>query len=302
MQKLLSVHNLEVGFQSGRKRTVRAVDDVTLDIFRGESLGLVGESGCGKTTLGRALAGLVKPSGGRIVRHTDFRTQMIFQDPYSSLDPRMTAAEIIAEALVAPDNVRVRESMEVVGLDSALSSRYPHEFSGGQRQRIGIARALAADPQFIIADEPIAALDVSIQAQILNLLKDLQRRFTLTYLFISHDLRAVHHMADRIAVMYLGALVEIGPAPLVYSEPLMPYTKALISAVLVPDPVVEAQRTRLVVLGDPPSSVDLPSGCRFRTRCPFVMPECARVAPTLREVSLGRWVACHAIEPRHQAS
>jgi oligopeptide transport system ATP-binding protein len=296
MDNLLSLRNLEVRFPAGRGRLVRAVDGVTLDIRRGETLGLVGESGCGKTTLGRTLAGLVKPTAGEIVRHSDFRTQMIFQDPYSSLDPHMTAAAIIAEGINAANRpARVNELMELVGLDPALGSRYPHEFSGGQRQRIGIARALGADPQFIVADEPIAALDVSIQAQILNLLQQLQLRLSLTYLFISHDLRAVHHIADRIAVMYLGQIVETAPAAEIYERSLMPYTQALISAVPSPDPQVESRRERIVLQGDIPSPIDPPSGCRFRTRCPQVMPECALSQPALREILPGHMAACHAI-------
>ncbi len=296
MDILLSLKNLAVQFPAGRKRLVRAVDGVTLDIRRGETLGLVGESGCGKTTLGRVLAGLVKPTGGEIVRHGDFRTQLIFQDPYSSLDPRMTAATIIAQGVRdAKPAERVRQLMELVGLDPALGSRYPHEFSGGQRQRIGIARALGADPQFIVADEPIAALDVSIQAQILNLLQELQGRLGLTYLFISHDLRAVHHVADRIAVMYLGKIVEVAPAAELYGTPLMPYTQALISAAPSPDPAVELTREHIVLEGDIPSPIDPPSGCRFRTRCPQAMPECALSEPTLREIIPGHLAACHAI-------
>lgn len=296
METLISLRDLEVGFPLGRGRRVRAVDGVSLDIRRGETLGLVGESGCGKTTLGRALAGLVRPTGGDILRHGDFRTQLIFQDPYSSLDPRMTASAIIAEGIHRSRlNGRVAELMELVGLDPALGSRYPHEFSGGQRQRIGIARALGAEPQFIVADEPIAALDVSIQAQILNLLQELQGRLGLTYLFISHDLRAVHHIADRIAVMYLGKIVEVTDAPELYRKPLMPYTQALISAVPSPDPEVELKRERIVLQGDIPSPADPPSGCRFRTRCPQVMPECALSEPALRELLPNHMAACHAI-------
>ena len=296
MELLLSLSNLSVRFPAGRNRLVRAVDGVTLDIRRGETLGLVGESGCGKTTLGRVLVGLVKPTGGEIVRHGDFRTQLIFQDPYSSLDPRMTAAAIIAEGVCAARPAeRVRQLMELVGLDPSLGARYPHELSGGQRQRIGIARALGADPQFIVADEPIAALDVSIQAQILNLLQELQGRLKLTYLFISHDLRAVHHIADRIAVMYLGKIVEVATASELYHTPLMPYTQALISAAPSPDPEVELRRERIVLQGDIPSPIDPPSGCRFRTRCPQAMPECARSEPALRERLPGHLAACHAI-------
>ncbi|HMV46818.1 MAG TPA: ABC transporter ATP-binding protein [Blastocatellia bacterium] len=297
MDILLSLKNLAVQFPAGRNRLVRAVDGVTLDIRRGETLGLVGESGCGKTTLGRVPAGLVKPTGGEIVRHSHFRTQLIFQAPYSSLDPRMTAETIIAEGVrdVKPAG-RIRHLMELVGLDPALGTRYPHEFSGGQPQRIGIARALGSDPQFVVADEPIAALDVSIQAQILNLLQELQGHLGLTHLFISHDLRAVHHVADRIAVMYLGKMVEVAPASELYGTPLMPYTQALISAAPSPDPTVELQRERIVLQGDIPSPIDPPSGCRFRTRCPQAMPECAQNEPALREILPGHLAACHAIE------
>lgn len=296
MALLLSLSNLTVRFPAGRNRFVHAVDGVTLDIRRGETLGLVGESGCGKSTLGRVLAGLVKPTGGEIVRHGDFRTQLIFQDPYSSLDPRMTAAALVAEGVRdAAPATRVRQLMELVGLDTALRARYPHELSGGQRQRIGIARALGADPEFIVADEPIAALDVSIQAQILNLLQDLQRRLNLTYLFISHDLRAVHHLADRIAVMYLGKIVEVGAAAELYHTPLMPYTQALISAAPSPDPALELRRERIVLQGDIPSPIDPPSGCRFRTRCPQALPECALSEPALRERRPGHLAACHVI-------
>lgn len=236
MDHLICVRELRVLYPTRRGGAIHAVDGVSLDIRRGETLGLVGESGCGKSTLGRALAGLVKPSSGEIRCESSLRTQMVFQDSYSSLDPRMTAKSIIAEAVpVASDN-RIAELMMMVGLDSSLASRYPHELSGGQRQRVGIARAIGAEPHFIIADEPIASLDVSVQAQILNLLQDLQQRLGLTYLFISHDLRAVHHISERIAVMYLGKIVEVGPAEQIYAHPRMPYTQALLSSVLVLSP------------------------------------------------------------------
>jgi ABC-type oligopeptide transport system ATPase subunit len=231
MKTLLSVRNLHVHYPARRHRTMRAVNGVSFDIERGETLGLVGESGSGKTTLARALAELVEPTAGEIVRTEPFRTQMVFQDPYGSLDPRMTTRTIIAEGIPRASARRVPQLMSMVGLDPSLECRYPHELSGGQRQRVGIARALAAEPQFLIADEPIASLDVSIQAQILNLLQALQRQFGFSCLFISHDLRAVHHISDRIAVMYLGKIVEIGSAHQIYGHPRMPYTQALIAAI-----------------------------------------------------------------------
>jgi oligopeptide transport system ATP-binding protein len=292
---------------------VRSVDGVSLDIVRGETLGLVGESGCGKTTLGRALLRLVEPTAGRIyfgdleltslspraLRRERRRMQMIFQDPYASLDPRMTVGQIIAEpidtfriARGAARQERVRELMATVGLNERFINRYPHEFSGGQQQRVGIARALAGDPDFIVADEPISALDVSIQAQIINLIERLQHERHLTYLFISHDLRAIRHTSTRVAVMYLGKIVELGDARTVYDRPLMPYTKALISAVPVPNPVVERQRRRIVLQGDVPSPLDPPSGCRFHTRCPYAVDACVHVEPQLAEIAPGHFAAC----------
>jgi oligopeptide transport system ATP-binding protein len=311
-QALLSVRNLVVHFPLRGNRTVHAVDGVSFDIQEGETLGLVGESGCGKTTLGRAILRLEKPtSGGVLYRNqpvTDdmrpFRRhmQMIFQDPYASLNPRMRVGSIIAEpiralGLARNGNVspRVQHLMDMVGLSPHFVTRYPHEFSGGQRQRIGIARALAAEPDFIIADEPISSLDVSIQAQILNLLERLQRELNLTLLFISHDLRAVQHVSDRICVMYLGEIVELAPAAELYSRPLMPYTKALISSV----PVIGLGRpsSRMILAGDVPSPADPPSGCRFRTRCPYAISECAQIKPALREMTPGHWAACIRIGP-----
>lgn len=315
---LISIRDLKVHFGSGggvfaKRSAVRAVDGVSLDIVKGETLGLVGESGCGKSTLGKAILRLVEATSGKVIhggvdvsdlgasalREKRKHLQMIFQDPYASLDPRMTVGQIVAEPLrtfgiVTKDETekRVTELLEAVGLNAAFSRRYPHEFSGGQRQRIGIARALAAEPEFIVADEPVSALDVSIQAQILNLLRSIQRSRGLTYLFISHDLRAVRHVADRIAVMYLGKIVEIGDAKSVYENPMMPYTRALISAVPVPDPVIEAKRERIILKGDVPSPTDPPSGCRFRTRCPIAVEECGSKEPELREIADGRFVAC----------
>ena len=289
------------------------MDDVTIDIFEGETLGLVGESGCGKSTLGRAVLRLVEPTAGTVVyrgvdlarlsprklREQRRHLQMIFQDPYASLNPRMTVGEIIAEpletfSLCAPQDrqERVRELMATVGLSPRHIRRYPHEFSGGQQQRIGIARALAASPDFIVADEPISALDVSIQAQIMNLMDGLRRDRHLTYLFISHDLRAIRHTSDRAAVMYLGRIVELADAQTIYDEPLMPYTKALISAVPVPDPRVEATRRRIVLEGDVPSPINPPAGCHFHTRCPFMVPECREIAPPLVEIKPQHFAAC----------
>jgi oligopeptide transport system ATP-binding protein len=300
-------------------RVVKAVDGVSLDIHAGETLGIVGESGCGKTTLGRALLRLVEPTSGQILfRGTDLtrvtggelrrlrrHLQMIFQDPYASLDPRMTVGQIIAEPLTTFAIVRsreerrqrIRELMQTVGLSERFINRYPHEFSGGQQQRIGIARALAANPDVIVADEPISALDVSIQAQIINLIERLQKERALTFVFISHDLRAIRHTSDRIAVMYLGRIVELAAARRVCDAPLMPYTKALISAVPIPDPAVEARRKRIVLQGDVPSPIDPPHGCRFHTRCPYVVDACRRVDPPLVEIQPAHFAACIRISP-----
>jgi oligopeptide transport system ATP-binding protein len=306
-----------LGGASGR-RIVKAVDGVSLDIYRGETLGLVGESGCGKSTLGKAILRLTEPTSGQVFYHDrdlahlsgrELREQrrhlqIIFQDPYASLNPRMTVGQIVGEPLEtfrlargAAAEKRVQELLETVGLSPRFVKRYPHEFSGGQRQRIGIARALAVDPDFIVADEPISALDVSIQAQIMNLLERLQREKQLTYLFISHDLRAIRHLSNRVAVMYLGKIVEIADAATVYREPLMPYTKALISAVPVPDPAVEATRQRIVLEGDVPSPINPPEGCPFHTRCPYAIQACQEVVPQLVEIKRNHWAACIRISP-----
>ena len=306
---LVSVRDLKVHFGEPKHGVVRAVDGVSFDIARGETLGLVGESGCGKTTLGRSILRLVRPTSGEVRYRGDllgedmrpFRRhmQMIFQDPYASLDPRMSIGSIVAEPLHALGLARngdaaprVEELLNMVGLNPRFVRRYPHEFSGGQRQRIGIARALAAKPDFIVADEPISALDVSIQAQILNLMEKLQDELGLTYLFISHDLRAVHHVSDRVAVMYLGEIVELASARDLYERPLMPYTRALISAVPLSNPEAESRRKRIVLTGDVPSPVNPPSGCRFHTRCPWAIPECAQVKPVLREIAPAHWASC----------
>jgi peptide/nickel transport system ATP-binding protein len=297
---------------------IRAVDDVSLEIRRGETLGLVGESGCGKSTVGRTILRLYKPVDGRIVFDGDDitdlddralrplrrRMQMVFQDPYASLNPRHSIGRIVGEPLRAHKlasgrdlDGRVRELLSIVGLPPDAVSRYPHEFSGGQRQRIGVARALAVNPDFIVADEPVSALDVSIQAQILNLLESLQSDFELTYLFIAHDLAVVRHISDRIAVMYLGVIVEVSPADALYTNPLHPYTIALLSAVPIPDPVVERQREAILLPGDLPSPANPPKACRFHTRCPFVQPtRCRDEVPPLRELEPGHTVACHWAE------
>ncbi len=293
---------------------VKAVDNISFDIFEGETLGLVGESGCGKTTAGRAVLRLYEPTAGSIkidgreIAHADFdslRTmrpmmQMVFQDPQASLNPRMTVAAIIGEPLFehtkntkAETLERIYELMDAVGLNRNFANRYPHELSGGQRQRIGIARALALNPRFIVYDEPIAALDVSIQAQVVNLLEELQDRLGLTYLFISHDLSMVRHIADRVAVMYLGRIVELSPREELFANPLHPYTQALLSAVPDPDPNSETERTRIILVGDVPSPSNPPKGCNFSTRCPKVMDICRRVEPDFIEAEPQRFVACH---------
>jgi oligopeptide/dipeptide ABC transporter ATP-binding protein len=288
---------------------VRAVDGVDLVIREGETLGLVGESGCGKSTLGRSILRLVEPTAGEVyfqgkdvlrmrrgeMRRMRRKMAMIFQDPFASLDPRQTVGGILGEALdihhLAPDgrrrNERVRELLDLVGLSTDFANRYPHEFSGGQRQRIGIARALAVEPSFIVCDEPISALDVSIQAQIINLLEQLQEKFRLTYLFIAHDLSVVKHISDRIAVMYVGKVVEISPSGDLYNRPKHPYTASLLSAIPIPDPRLERRRERIILKGDVASPVDPPSGCRFRTRCFKAQPRCAESEPPLNTVNLG---------------
>ena len=329
-EPLLTLTDLKVHFpiQRGTLRprevgTLTAVDGVNLVVRRGETLGLVGESGCGKSTTGLAILQLLRPTAGQVVfdgqeltqhwrrswgswqwdRHLrDIRRQMqmIFQDPYASLNPRMTVEAIVGEPLRAfgiaqgqERRRRVQQLMVQVGMDPRYIRRYPHEFSGGQRQRIGIARALALQPQLIVADEPISALDVSIQAQILNLLQQLQRDLGLTYLFIAHDLAAVRHLSDRVAVMYLGRVVELADRDQIYRHPAHPYTQALISAVPVPDPKVERTRKRILLTGDVPSPVNPPSGCPFHTRCPLREPRCTQEVPILREIQPGHWSACH---------
>ena len=322
-QPLLAVENLTRHFpimQGVFRRqvgTVKAVDGLDFEIHERETLGLVGESGCGKSTAGRVILRLHDATAGRIVfRGTDItriegealrrlrpRMQMIFQDPQDSLNPRMTVGSIVGEPLLEHGTAgagalrsRVEELLEAVGLDPGFANRYPHEFSGGQRQRIGVARALALNPEFIVCDEPIAALDVSIQAQVVNLLEDLQERLGLTYLFISHDLGMIRHIADRVAVMYLGRIVELAPSDALYREPRHPYTRALLSAVPIHDPEREAHRERIILSGDVPSPADPPPGCRFSTRCPMAAPECSQREPGWRELHPGHWAACHFAE------
>ena len=296
---------------------VRAVDGVSFDVKRGETLGLVGESGCGKSTTGRTILQLYKPTAGKVtfdgtdlvhlkgeqMRQMRRKMQMIFQDPYASLNPRMTVAQLVGEPLMVHNvatgteiNQRVEHLLELVNLNPAFASRYPHEFSGGQRQRIGVARALALQPSFIICDEPISALDVSIQAQVVNLLEELQGQFNLTYLFIAHDLSMVRHISDRVAVMYLGVIVELASRDELYSKPLHPYTQALLSAVPIPDPIADAKRKRTIFRGDVPSPANPPSGCRFRTRCPIAEAVCAETRPEFREIRPGHFVACFFAE------
>src|SRR5437870_2166866 len=322
---LISIRDLKVHFPlarsawfGGSQSIVKAVDGASLDIRAGETLGLVGESGCGKSTLGRAILRLTQPTSGQVLfrghdlaslsnramREHRRHLQIIFQDPYASLNPRMTVGQIVGEPIETfrlaggeAKKKRVQELLEMVGLSARFLKRYPHEFSGGQRQRIGIARALAVDPDFIVADEPISALDVSIQSQIMNLLERLRREKNLTYLFISHDLRAVRHVSDRVAVMYLGKIVELAPARSIYAQPLMPYTRALISAVPVADPKIESARRRIVLEGDVPSPINPPRGCRFHTRCPYAIDACREVEPSLVQIKPNHFAACIRISP-----
>ncbi|MBC7877331.1 MAG: ATP-binding cassette domain-containing protein [Anaerolineales bacterium] len=320
---LLNVEDLKMHFPIYRgllRRQVgaiHAVDGISFDVHRGETLGLVGESGCGKSTTGRAILQLYKPTSGNVnfdgsnlielqgeeLRHMRRKMQMIFQDPYASLNPRMSIGEIVGEPLIVHNIAtgrevqdRVAHLLELVRLNPAFASRYPHEFSGGQRQRIGIARALALQPSFIVCDEPISALDVSIQSQVVNLLQELQEQFNLTYLFIAHDLSMVRHISDRVAVMYLGIMVELTDSNSLYTNPLHPYSQALLSAVPIPDPILEAKRTRTLLEGDVPSPVNPPSGCRFRTRCPIAETICSEQRPEFRELKPGHFVACHFAE------
>lgn len=314
MKKLVQIKNLTKHFKTDRRQVLKAVSDVSLDIFCGETLGLVGESGCGKTTLGKIMARLLKPTSGQVIfdgidvhktgslagKNLHQRIQMIFQDPYASLNPRMTAGEIIGEAIDVHGRVRkesrrkrVNDLMQTVGLNPNLSSRLPHEFSGGQRQRIAIARVLAVEPDFVVFDEPLTALDASIQAQLVNLLGDLQEQKDLTYLFISHDLSMVRYICNRVAVMYLGQVVELASKHDLFEYPLHPYTQALLSAIPVPDPDQEETRRRIILPGEASKTFKLSSGCAFSSRCSKAEARCHRTAPVLSEKGDGHWAACH---------
>lgn len=317
-EKLLEVQHLKQYFPVGsgwHKKAVKAVDDISLTINKGETLGLVGESGCGKTTTGRSILRLHEPTSGKIIydgkdiTHVKMkpyrrRMQIVFQDPYSSLDPRMTVGDIVGEALdihKLADSKKDRQDkiialLETVGLNSEHANRFPHEFSGGQRQRVGIARALAVDPEFIVCDEPISALDVSIQAQVINMFEDLQAKRGLTYLFIAHDLSVVNHISNRIGVMYLGKLVEVGESDEITFHSVHPYTRSLVSAIPIPDPNISRNAKRIILQGDVPSPLAPPSGCRFRTRCPYATELCAQQEPELKEVSSGHFAACHHLD------
>jgi oligopeptide transport system ATP-binding protein len=316
-KELFKYFPIHAGLMSRHVADVRAVDGVTFTIKQGETLGLVGESGSGKTTIGRLLLRLLPATGGEIrfegqdvlamtrgdLRRLRRSMQIIFQDPFASLNPRMTIGDIIAEPLEIhgitkgkETGRRVRELLELVGLQPYHANRYPHEFSGGQRQRVGVARALAVNPKFIVCDEPVSALDVSIQAQVINLLEELQERFGLTYLFIAHDLSVVRHISSRVAVMYVGKIVELADRDALYRNPMHPYTQALLSAIPIPDPVLEKRRKRVVLTGDIPSPVNPPSGCRFHTRCPVAFDRCVAEEPPLREYEPGHFAACHWVE------
>ena len=311
---LIEVNHLKKYFKVGRGMTLKAVDDVNFKIKKGETLGLVGESGCGKTTCGRTVLGLYSATGGEVLfeginihsldkkekREFTKKAQVIFQDPYASLDPRMTVGDIIGEGIDIHGIYRGQERtdrifnlLDLVGLNKEHASRFPHEFSGGQRQRIGIARALAVEPDFIVCDEPISALDVSIQAQIVNLLIKLQRELGLTYLFIAHDLSMVKHISDRVGVMYLGKIVELASSHDLYEKPLHPYTQALLSAIPIPDPDIERQRKRIMLEGEVPSPINPHPGCRFAPRCKYAMPECSTTDPEFKEIEPNHFVACH---------
>jgi oligopeptide transport system ATP-binding protein len=316
VENLTKYFPIKAGILQRKVGEIKAVDGVSFDIWPGETLGMVGESGCGKTTVGRTILRIYRPTSGEIyfdgvplssvknksLRQMRRRMQMVFQDPYASLNPRLTAGEIVGEPLEihgqargAEKQKRVAELFKLVGLSREYITRYPHEFSGGQRQRIGLARALALTPELIICDEPIAALDVSIQAQIVNLMQELQQELKLTYLFIAHDLSLVKHISNRVLVMYVGKIMELANRQELYESPLHPYTKALLSAVPIPDPILERQRKRIILSGDLPSPAQPPAGCRFHTRCPSAEQKCMLVEPPLWEVRPGHWVACHLV-------